>query len=606
MTVIDVKDLVLQEKTHVSNGSQGEPFSDQLGDLAELLTIQGLFQEQVYKTPDAIAVVFGEQRLTYAELNQQANRLAHHLRQQYDVKRGEFVALLMNRSSDMIVCLLAILKAGAAYIPIDPRHPSAIIRDILQETKAKVLLLDSAYYFMVSDIPIELFLVDDELEGLTTPTTNPAVVSNSHDLAYIIYTSGSTGYRKGVAIEQRSIVNTLQWRVKYYAFDKTDATLQLPSYAFDSSVVDIFAMLLAGGSIVIPCEELRTDPFYLKRLIVEHGVSHFVITPTFYNLLIDYIADSASTLRSITVAGEPITKKLVQKHYHHFPHVQLVNEYGPTENAVCSTAHRLRGQDEWISIGKPIPNVQVYILDHNQNPVSSGEKGEIYLAGIGLARGYFNQPTQTLERFLFDPFVDQPGQRMYRTGDIGCMREDGLIEFFGRTDDQVKIRGFRIELGEVEHAILSHPAIQEVVVLCTEATDQEKHLCAYVVGGAASDMDRLRDHVRQRLPRYMVPDFFMQLQHLPMTINGKVDRRALLALQVKSDQTIETLQPRNTAEAKLLQIWSEELKHQNFNVFDDFFTVGGNSLRAVKVITRIHEEFHVDLAVPELYLYTTV
>lgn len=578
-------------------------------------TIHALFEQQVCRTPDALAVLFEAESLTYRALNAQANQLAHYLRAQMAVQSGDRVALMVERSPRMIVGLLAILKAGAAYVPIDVRHPAPVIADMLQETSVKAILLDTEFYLSVLDIPAALFLMDDELDDLTTPTTNLSdklgESCTPQDLAYVIYTSGSTGKRKGVALEHQAVVNTLRWRQAYYDFGPTDVTLQLPSVAFDSSVVDIFTMLIAGGRLVIPLEAARMEPRYLTQLILTHGVTHFLITPALYKLLLEQLGGQATALRSVTVAGEATTPSLVQTHYACLPTVALINEYGPTENAVCSTACRLCPDDERVAIGLPIWQVKLYLLDEQLQPVPDGVKGEIYLAGKGLARGYFNQPGLTADRFLLDPFVT-PAGRMYKTGDIGSRRSDGQIDFWGRADNQVKIRGFRIELGEIEQALLQHPAVHEAVVLCTEEREEggealDKQLCAFVVSHCQPDVALLRNDLCQSLPHYMIPDTFVLLDQIPLNVNGKVDRKALWARQSsQGPMESQLVLPRNEIEATLAQIWAKALEQQTVSVVDDFFTLGGNSLRAVKTVEMIYKQLGVEVSVVELYVHHTI
>lgn len=576
-------------------------------------TIHALFEQQVLKTPHAISVVFENEKLTYTDLNEQANQLAHHLREQMGVQSGDRVGLMVTRSTGMIVALIGILKAGATYVPIDVRLPSAIATDMLEETSVKAIILEAEFYINLIDFEAEFFLIDDELDDLTTPTINLGETSMPQDLAYVIYTSGSTGKRKGVALEHRAVVNTLLWGKQYYGFNEFDVKLQLPSVAFDSSVIDIFTILISGGQLVIPVEESRMDPRYLQQLILAHGVTNFLITPALYRLLLEQFDDHKAishltTLRSVTVAGEATTKALVQTHYKQLPDVALINEYGPTENAVCSTACQLHPDDERVSIGQPITNVDVYILNEMLEPMPVGEKGEIYLAGKGLAREYFNQPTLTKERFIPDPFSACGDQRMYKTGDIGSWRADGHIDFWGRADNQVKIRGFRVELGEIEQALLQYGAVQDAVVLCTEEGEQlDKQLSAFLVRKDELDVSSLRDDLRQRLPDYMIPNTFLLIDQVPLTANGKVDRKQLWALQKSQNKVNATIVlPRNDVEATLVHIWEKALDQNQVSVSDDFFDLGGNSLKAINTVNKIYKELGLQLSPVELYNRRTI
>jgi bacitracin synthase 3 len=571
-------------------------------------TLHALFEEQACKTPEAVALWVEERRLTYRELNAQANRLAHYLRDSLGVGPEDFVGIMVNRSEWMIIAILAVLKAGAAYVPVDPRYPANAVRFMLEDAQVKALLLESEYLRNVDGFAGELFFMDMEIDSLSTPEHDAEHMSDGSNLAYVIYTSGSTGQQKGVGVEHQSIVNTLVWRREFYGFKESDVTLQIPSYAFDSSVVDIFSMLTCGGALVILYNrDLGTDLNYIKQLISQHKVTHILVTPTFYKLLIGQLK-GVTTLRAVTIAGEAIHDFVVKEHYKHLPGTRLINEYGPTENSVCSTACDLTERDSYVSIGKPIANVKVYLLDGHFNPVPVGVQGEIYLGGRGLARGYlFNSHELTGERFLPDPFSREKGQRMYKTGDCARWMPDGKLEFLGRADDQVKIRGFRIELGEIEHHLLKHPEVKDAVVVCKDDQEGNKRLSAYIVVNKSLKSPELRGYLSHRLPYYMVPEVFVAIAALPLTANGKLDVRALPdADDLRSGDEADYLAPRSAEEERLSAIWLRLLDLKKVSVRDNFFEIGGNSLKAVQLLLEISKECGVDIPLPDLFNAPTV
>ncbi|MGH3164605.1 MAG: amino acid adenylation domain-containing protein, partial [Trebonia sp.] len=484
-----------------------------------------LVAAQAARTPEATAVVYGEAVLTYHQLDHQARQIAESLRRHFGVRAGDLVGVMLDRSERIAVALLGILYAGAAYVPINPRHPWDTVGYMLDNAGVTVLVVDAGSIGPAAQFRGQLLVMDLELRGSASVVDSPVPVSGN-DLAYVIYTSGSTGRPKGVAVEHRAIVNTILWRNAFYGLTAADVNLQIPSFSFDSSVVDIFCVLSAGGVLLVPDEDIRLDAARLQALCVRHGVTTCVLTPSYYSLLVGELREAARTLRAVTLAGETATADLVAAHLAHLPGVALFNEYGPTENAVCSTACRLDRAEPTVSIGRPIANVQVRILDAGQRLCAIGVPGEIHLGGAGLARGYINQPSLTAERFVPSPVPGDDGL-LYRTGDRAAWREDGAIEFLGRFDNQVKIRGFRIELDEVELVLLRHPGVRSAAVLCKDDPAGGRYLAAYADVRDASSDTALREYLRGRLPYYMVPDVIAVLPRLPLTVSGKVDRRSL-------------------------------------------------------------------------------
>ena len=579
-------------------------FNETRVDVPSGLTVHGLVALQAARTPDSRAVVYKDVELTYRELDEQANRIADSLRVHYHVETGDVVGVMIDRSEKTAVALLGVMKAGAAYVPINPRHPWDTVSYMIENAGISVLIVDADSIAAAALFSGHLLVLDVELRG-RGPVGDPVVAVSDTDLAYVIYTSGSTGKPKGVAIEHRAIVNTILWRNEFYGIGPADVNLQMPSFAFDSSVVDIFCILSVGGTLIVPEEDMRLDARHLKALCAARGVTSCIVTPSYYKLLVAELEDGVPSLRSVTLAGETATSDLVAAHLEHLPGVALFNEYGPTENAVCSTACRLDAVEPTVSIGRPIANVQVFILDARQRLCPIGVPGEMYLGGAGLARGYLNQEALTRERFIPSPIAADSSGVLYRTGDRACWREDGMIEFLGRLDSQVKVRGFRIELDEVELALLQHESVRNAAVVCKEDPSGMKYLAAYADthDGRRSE---LRDHMRTRLPHYMVPDVLTVLPTLPLNLNGKVDRSYLRALDDFTTDDSAQRAAMTPLEASLLGLSAHVLKRVNMTLDDNFFELGGNSLRVMELTSRIRGELSLDVDLLDIYTFPTM
>jgi bacitracin synthase 3 len=584
----------------------GSSFNDTHVPVPEGLTLHGLIAAQTTRAPDTVAVVFRDVELTYRTLDQQANQIAAVLRRDFHVTNGGIVGVMMERSEKTVAALYGVMKAGAAYVPINPRHPWDTVRYMLENASISVLIVDSESIAAAASFSGELFVVDLELPGAAA-APDPGVPVADSDLAYVIYTSGSTGRPKGVAIEHRAIVNTVLWRNAFYAIGSADVNLQVPSFAFDSSVVDIFCVLTAGGTLVIPDEDLRLDARGLIALSVARGVTSCIVTPSYYKLLVTELGGAVPSLRWITLAGESATPELVAAHLKRMPGVALYNEYGPTENAVCSTACRLDTVEAVVPIGQPIANVKVFVLDREQRLCPIGVPGEVFLGGIGLARGYLNQDALTAERFVASPVPDFHEGRLYRTGDRACWRPDGAIDFLGRFDSQVKVRGFRIELDHVELALLRQPDVRHAAVLCKEDASGAKYLAAYAETRRGVGTAVLREHLRSQVPDYMVPDVLTIVPRLPLNLNGKVDRAELLAVDdfIGHQDSAEPA-AMSPVEQMLLTLWAAVLQRSEVLLDDNFFALGGNSLRVMDLTSRLRDELslHVDLI--DIYTYPTV
>lgn len=593
--------------------------------------IHEMFEEQVEKTPDAIAVVFEEQQLTYRELNTRANQLAHYLRK-LGVDPEVPVAICMERSIDMIVGLLGILKAGGAYVPLDPSYPKERLAFMLEDTKAAVLVTQSQF---VSQLPK---LIDDgqpananndqhrsDVTGLRSrivcldtdwekvakdSSENPSAGATAEHLAYVIYTSGSTGKPKGVMISHRAISSHMLWMQEALPLSESDRVLQKTPFNFDASIWEFYAPLLGGARLVMAPPRAHQDSACLVKILAEQQVTVLQLVPSMLRFLVEEQGlESCQSLRRVFCGGEVLPFQLRER-FSGRSKAELYNLYGPTEATIdvtCGICEHNDGQS--VPIGRPIANTQAYILDRSLNPVPIGVVGELHIGGNGLARGYLNHPELTAEKLLPNPFSDYPNSRLYRTGDLARYRSDGSIEFLGRIDNQVKIRGFRIELGEIEAVLAQHPSIQHAVVLAREDTPGDKRLVAYLVAStdSAASASELRHFLQQKLPEYMVPSAFMFLDSLPLTPNGKLDRKALPVPDQTRPELAETYTaPRTPVEKLLAQIWAVVLKLDKVGIHDNFFRLGGHSLLATQVISRAREAFQVELPVRALFEAPTV
>ncbi len=602
---------------------------------AEQGCLHELFAAQVQRTPERIALACDGQSLTYAELEAQANQLAQYLRKR-GVQPESMVALCIQRSVDMLIGILGILKAGGAYVPIDPDFPPERIASIVLDSRSMLIVTQQALKDRIPVHQRQVVYLDADRKGiLQEPAIAPAQWVVPANLAYIIYTSGSTGKPKGVAVTHANVVRSTQARFHAYSHP-VEGFLLLSSYIFDSSVAGIFWTLSQGGRLVLPAEGSEMNPRKLGQLLSGNRITHFLCLPSLYRVLLDSIARTDLVhLKTVIVAGEACPADLIQKHDAVLPQVSFFNEYGPTEGTVWSSVYPLQQHivpHQPVAIGKPVANVQIYLLDRTMQPVPVGVTGELYIGGAGLARGYWYRPELTAERFIPNPFgmirdaeqerkelaSQYDDSRLYRTGDLGRYRTDGNIEFLGRQDDQVKIRGFRIEPGEIESRLRQYPGIVEALVLVQGGTGENRRLVAYVVadttsttgpGGAdAFDSHRLQAFLRAYLPDYMVPANHVLVDAMPRLPNGKVDRAALQALQdhapcIRPDRVA----PRNAIEQTILAIWQEALQIKDtFGIHDSFFDLGGHSITAIRVMVRIQEEFAIELAATHLFEASTV
>lgn len=558
-------------------------------------------------TPGATAVEAGDERITYRELDERANRLARNL-VSLGVGPDVLVGLCFERSLALIVGALGILKAGGAYLPLDPGYPRDRLAFMLEDARSPVLLADHRLAGSLPEGAWRLVAMDACASDLAPgDPLAPDGRVGTDNLAYVIYTSGSTGRPKGVEITHDGLMNLILWHQRAFEVTPSDRATQIASPAFDGAVWEVWPYLTAGASIHIPDEDTRIDPSSLRDWLVEHEITiTFLPTP---------MAESAMVL---TWPRDPALRFLLTgaDTLHRPPPPSLpfalVNNYGPTETTVVATSGLIPPESSLgplPSIGRPITNTQVHVLDENLNPVPDGTPGELYIGGRGVARGYRNRPDLTSERFVPDPFSGVPGARMYRTGDLARTRADGALDFIGRIDQQVKVRGFRIELGEVEAVLVEHPDVHQAVVALKEDAPGGRSLLAYVVpvGGSQPRPDDLRNFLRRRLPDYMVPAGVVPLEALPLTPNGKVDRVALAALQVADSTPADDVDsPRTLIEDRLAGVVCRLLKLEHVGLEDNFFLLGGHSLLGAQLVARLNEDFGVALPLRTLFDIPTV
>jgi amino acid adenylation domain-containing protein/thioester reductase-like protein len=579
--------------------------------------VHELFEEQVLRTPHAIAVEHAGERLTYTELNAAANRLARLLKNQ-GVGPDHIVALCIERNLEMVIGLLGILKAGGAYLPLDPNYPTARLAHMLEDAAPCLVLTQEKLRSLLPCARCDVIALDAKLKDLAgfVGTNVPAEIElSARNLVYVIYTSGSTGVPKGTAMPHSAVVNLLEWHRSVFHADQGERVLQFAALSFDVAFQETFTTLCTGGTLVLVDEWVRRDPPALVEFLNTRSIQRLFVPPLVLQAVAECFKSSGTfpgALRSVVTAGEQlrISPEIVDL-FNQLKDCELHNHYGPTETHVV-TALTLKGDPgEWPflpSIGRPISNARIYILDGTRRPVPIGAAGEIFIGGVSLARSYLNRPELTEERFIRDSFSTGTQSRLYKTGDLARWHPDGTIEYLGRNDDQLKIRGFRVELGEIESRLIAHPQVKEAAVIVREDIPGEKRLVAYVTlrEGGGPDVDQLREDLKAVLPDYMIPSPLVVLPKLPSTPNGKLDRGALLASELAGSTSRQYDAPRGEIEEAVAAIWRELLGLQRVGRQDNFFEVGGHSMLVVRALSKLSQRFGVSLKVTDLYKTPTI
>jgi amino acid adenylation domain-containing protein len=600
-------------------------------DYPQQLCIHQLFEAQVERTPDTVALIFENQQLTYRELNNRANQLAHSL-QQLGVKPEVLVGICMERSVEMVVGLLGILKAGGAYVPLDPTYPKERLAFMLEDACVPILLTQAKFANVLPQHNAKVVCLDTEWQALAHQSQDNAISGVIlENLAYVIYTSGSTGKPKGAMNTHQGLCNRVLWMQDAYRLTAADRVLQKTPFSFDVSVWEFFWPLIAGARLVLAKPEGHRDSAYLVEVIAQEQITTLHFVPSMLQVFLEEPSlDACSSIKRVICSGEALSVDLQERFFAHLD-AELHNLYGPTEAAIDVSfwACQQGGKERVVPIGRPIANTQIYLLDRHLQPVPIGVPGELHIGGVGLARGYLNRPELTVEKFIPNPFSNNreqgkekenlssvarsvfpsPSERLYKTGDLVRYLPDGTIEFLGRIDNQVKIRGFRIELGEIEAVLVKHPIVRDVVVLAREEGGGEKQLVGYVVsnGTGIPTTNELRSSLKERLPDYMMPSVFVLLEALPLLPNGKVNRRALPLPESVSPVLAATYEaPCSEVERVIATVWREVLQLEKVGIHDNFFDLGGHSLLIVQVHSKLRKNFNSNLSVVELFQNPTI
>ena len=565
--------------------------------LDHVSSLFGLFQLAVENFGDQPAVEDDSTNFTYAELMDQVIRLSNFLLTK-DVKRGDRVALVMDKSPFLIISILAVLKLGAIYVPIDPQSPGQTVDGIIDEVRPKLVILDIQHLHKINDNNVQLLFSDIDLSKvLNAPIF---IDAEAEDDAYIIYTSGTTGKKKGVIIQNNSILNTLRWRIPFYQFGVGDAVLQIPSFGFDSSIVDIFSCLGSGSRLVLINDSKKTDVDYFVTRLIGFDISHFIITPSFYHQILPFLFADLK-IKCVTLAGEATDLLLKNDHFNRLPNTRLINEYGPTENAVCSTFKELLKEDEIITIGKPIPSVKVRIMDDKMRDLGIGEKGEIFLGGRGLARGYYGQP-----ELSFEKFITISGDVYYKTGDVGYFLEDGDLFYIGRNDRQIQLKGYRIELSSIEFELQQMKNIQQCSVIAQKNEIGIWTVVAFYKSEEFINADVLRKKLLNKMPHYMIPNHFVPINFFPLNQNGKLDEINLWKsyevynnAEFSTNKNINT--PNSETEIILGEVITNILVIDKVEINTDLFYQGFDSLSSMLLVNMIYKRFGINILISELF-----
>jgi amino acid adenylation domain-containing protein len=571
--------------------------------------IHKLFQQKAEQTPSAEAVVFEQKKLTYGELNSQANQLARRLRAAGS-GTGELVGICLERSIDMVIGILGILKAGGAYVPLDPSYPADRLNFMLEDAKIRLLLTEKKHRKTFPAYKGAIINLDDEQATYSfRETENPDVPLTADGLAYVIYTSGSTGKPKGVCVPHRA-VSRLVTNTNYIALGPSDVVAHLSNCSFDAATFEIWGALLNGARLVGLGHAIILSPEDFAAALQTHKINTLFLTTALFNQMAHAVPDAFRTVRSLLFGGETADPECVRRVVHAGPPERLIHVYGPTENTTFTSWHLVEDVPEkalTVPIGRPVSNTRIYLLDSHRHPVPVGVPGELHAGGDGLARGYLNRPELTAEKFITSPFSTAGDARLYRTGDLARYKADGTIEFLGRIDNQIKIRGFRVEPEEIEAVLGQHDSVHSAAVAVREDTPGDKRLVAYVVQKSDATENDLRTFLKEKLPDYMVPSYFVFIDALPLTPNGKVDRRALPRLQgmrTAMERTIEA--PRDKVERRLTKLWENVLGTRPIGIKDNFFDLGGHSLLAARAAAKIKKQLGKDVPMDIIFRAPTV
>jgi amino acid adenylation domain-containing protein len=574
------------------------------------LCIHQLFEAQAAKTPDAIAVVFENQRLSYRDLDQKANQLAHYL-QTLDVGPEVLVGFCCDRSLDMVVGVLGILKAGGAYVPLDPNYPQERLAVMLEDAEISVLLTQSHLAANLPQTQANVVYLDSDWETVHVAETSlpPASGATPDSLAYMIYTSGSTGKPKGVQIVHSAVVNFLTSVVQQLSIAPQDILVAVTTLSFDIAVLELFAPLTIGAQTVIASRTVAADGQLLEKLLEQSQATILQATPATWWMLLDADWKGRAGLK-ILCGGEALPRALADQLLNRG--AALWNLYGPTETTIWSSLYQVHADDQPITVGSSIANTELQVLDKNMQPLPIGIPGELHIGGAGLARGYFKRPELTAEKFVANPLSVNSNAKLYKTGDLARWLPNGQVECLGRIDYQVKVRGFRIELGDIEAALRQHPDINEAIVIVREDSPGEKILVGYFVPPAGrSDDDaaivtELRQFLKSHLPDFMVPTQFVALDLLPLTPNGKVDRKALPKPDIDQQFAASYVAPTTDLEQQIVEIWTQVFKRERIGIHDNFFEIGGYSLLAIQIVSRLRKEFQIEILLPTFFEVPTV
>jgi amino acid adenylation domain-containing protein len=593
-------------------------FNDTACDYPLNKCVHHLFEAQAERTPDAVAVIYEGQNLTYGELNRKASRIARHL-QALGVGPESLVGISMERSIEMVLAIFGILKAGGAYVPLDPTYPKDRLAFMAEDSGVKMILTQSHLVQQLPEMSVTTLCLDREWEpivAIDNDSPSPGDLQRgavvAENVAYVIYTSGSTGKPKGVMTSHDAVANMILWMQAAYEMTPADRLLQKTAFSFDASAWEFFWPLITGATLVVARPYAEKDGDYMVKTLQEHGVTVLQLVPSLLRMLVEQEGfEKCRSLRHVFCGGEALPGAVCDRFFERLPNARLTNVYGPTETTMHVTVWECRqgGEERIVPIGRPVGNTQAYILDENMQPVPTGLPGELCIGGVQVARGYLNRPELTAERFIADPFSNQEGRKLYRTGDLTRFRPDGGIEFLGRIDHQVKVRGYRIELGEIESVLRQHNSISDAIVMAREDVPGDKRLVGYVVGKSDQKLkiSELHNHLLAKLPDYMAPSAFVVLDRMPLLSNGKVDRNALPAPEYSRQVLAEEyVAPRDEVEQSLALIFAEVLGLDTIGVHDNFFLLGGHSLSATQVIIRLREKLHADVPLRRIFEEPTV